>query len=250
MTEERLERLNAYVDGELSPEDRSDIAREIADDPAAARAVAALTSAKANVRQAYASDKADFVAGASGGSRGPVYMIAASVAILIVAGLGLWIAASSWQGGDRRLADALGLYDSWQGTAATELIWAKAPSGTGMPDLRPAGLTLFRVDPSVRLGGTVASHVTYLGKNGCRLSLFSYDAPDGRLIPAASHSSPDVLSEAWSISGTGYLLLARKMNGKRFQVLAKAIQEATVRTAPLRARTRLAMRSARQPCRT
>lgn len=250
MTEKRLERLNAYVDGELSPEDRCDIAREIADDPAAARAVAALTSAKAHVRQAYASDNADFLAGTSGGSRGPVFMIAASVAMLIVAGLGLWMAASSWQGGDRRLADALGIYDSWHGTSETGLIRATAPSGAGMPDLRPAGLTLFRVDPSVRLGGTIASHVTYLGKNGCRLSLFAYGAPDGRLIPAASLSSPDVLSEAWSISGTGYLLLARRMNGKRFQVLAKAIQEATVRTAPLRPRTRLAMRSARQPCRT
>ena len=48
----RWEQLNAYVDGELPPDEAADVAEAIAREPVLAREVAALTALKASVAQA------------------------------------------------------------------------------------------------------------------------------------------------------------------------------------------------------
>jgi hypothetical protein len=246
--EEQLIRLNAYVDGELTPPERSDIAREIADNPAAANAVAALSAVKVGIKEAFATDHAQFDPNSTVGGSVPFVKIATSVACLMMVCAAFWLFAIQIDSKHGGFAEALKIYDSGHTSEPGQPLVVAATGSLIVPDLSPAGLTIARVEPGVKIGAHSAWHVTYLGKRGCRLSLFVYDAPDGKLINSSANRKPDILAEHWSTANIGYLLLARRMNADRFKVLVGAIQEATIKAAPLIDETRLAMRSARQPC--
>jgi hypothetical protein len=248
INEEQLTRLNAYVDGELTPSERSDIAHEIAVNPAAAHAVAALSAVKVGVKEAFATDHLQFDPNSMDRSSGPFVKIATSVACLMMVCAAVWLFAVEIGSKHDGFAEALKKYDNMQTSEPAKPLVVAAFGGLIVPDLSPAGLTIAWVETGVQIGLHSALHVTYLGKRGCRLSLFVYDAPGGKLINTSAKRKPDILAEHWSTANIGYLLLARRMNSDRFNVLAGAIQEATIKAAPLMDETRLAMRSARQPC--
>ena len=106
------------------------------------------------------------------------------------------------------------LRNLWLDTGAIRT--ASAPGSIIVPDLTQTGLTARTIEPAVRLGAVTASHVTYLGRRGCRLSLYAYQAEGA---------------------------------GPALPPLAGAMRKATRDAAPPDAATRIAIGRARQPCR-
>ncbi len=242
--EQDLQRLSAYVDGELEPGEAAEIAADIAGDRDTARAVANLTALKAGVRDAFDTGPGE-VPEIRSERRRTGFAAAAVVAVCLLGAGGAWWTYGT-QGGSGILAGAVEHYDSWQDTGAIRK--ASVPGSVFVPDLTEAGLTARTIEPAVTLGAVSASHVTYLGRRGCRLSLYAYQAEGAEAaVPLASKS--DVLVDRWTVQKLEYLLVARKMNPQRFQVLAGAMRKATQDAAPPDDTTRIAMSQARQPCR-
>ncbi len=242
--DKELQTLSAYVDGELEPGEAAEVAAEIAGDRDAARTVANLTALKAGVRDAF-----DAGPGAapdvSSARRRPAFAAAAVVMACLIGLGGVWWTYQS-DTGSGILANAVQHYDGWQDTGT--LKQASVPGSIFVPDLTQAGLTARTIEPAVTLGTVTASHVTYLGRRGCRLSLYAYPAAGAEdATPIAA--SADVLVDRWSVRDLEYLLVARRMNAERFEVLAGAMRKATRDAAPPDDATRIAMSRARQPCR-
>ena len=57
LTKDQMKRLSAYVDGELDPQQQSDVAREVAENPAAARAVASMSALKVGIKNAFTTNE-------------------------------------------------------------------------------------------------------------------------------------------------------------------------------------------------
>ena len=242
--EQDVPRLSAYVDGELEPAEAAGVAADIAGDRDTARAVAGLTALKAGVRDAF-----DAGGGGIPGIRpGPrrTGIAAAGIVAACLTGLGgaWWTYDTDSRSGV--LAGAVAHYDGWLDTGVIRT--ASAPGSIIVPDLTQAGLTARTIEPAVRLGAVTASHVTYLGRRGCRLSLYAYQAEGaGHALPPPAEAG--VLADRWTVRGLDYLLVARRMNAERFRMLAGAMRKATRDAAPPDAATRIAIGRARQPCR-
>lgn len=242
-----IERLNAYVDGELDAAEAAEVAALIASDRDAARLVAMMARVKSGVRDAFPSslETGDVLPG-----RRPWPARALAAACLL-----LTVAATSWillrppaPPGDI-IAMALQYHDGWHNAVADRPEAASVTPDFTVPDLTAAGLTVSTVQTGVALGAVTAAHVTYEGSRGCRLSLYAYPAQPG--VPEISADlGAETLIERWNAGALDYLLIARLMDGRRFGVIAAALREATSRALPMDDRTRTAMSRTRRPCRT
>lgn len=248
MVPEIFEKLSAYVDGELDPHTAAEVAEHIARDPEAATIVAKLTSIKSSVKSSYHDERlSESLLADAAGSKLKLGLVAAT--LLAVALCSIWIFSNQLQPGRNDvLTMALDHYDSWRQVEKTELRPASLSALVSIPDLSPAGLKISSVDTPIHLGNSPASHLTYLGSRGCRLSLFVFE---GKLGDKAITSlvQGNVLADFWTTEYSSYLLLSRKMNAQRFAVLAEFIKETTRNFVPVRDEMRIAMRNARQPCR-
>jgi hypothetical protein len=204
---DELERLNAFVDGELSADARAQVAARIAADPDFARTHATLTRLRAGL-----SDYAVSVPPASlklppprrSGLWPALALSAATITLLVVAALGI----ASRQ-------------DSSVHVAATQLPVLPAAFGARpiFPDLAAAGLTLVRVDASQQWP---LEHFTavYTGPRGCRLELHvRADGIAAPAIPFATHH------RAWQVGPLIYELFAFGMPAKRFGVIADGAEQ-------------------------
>ena len=259
--------LNAYVDGELSPDDAAEVARSIARDPEAASAAAALASLKSSLLdQAEAPEDFDLLPPTRTSKRTGAlqagHMVAAAavlVACVAVAALYQW---------------------NWKGTATNDLawheqaadihrVWATAtlderpPSLTipalgalsvgevRVPDLSDSGLTPILLEPVSGLGGLEGYRIGYGGSRGCRLSLFVLQG-EGR-IPAelSALRSGGLQVLGWRHNSARYLLLADGMAEARFSLIARTLKALTANWQPLSPQIRTALQSNRQqsaPC--
>ncbi|MGO1118335.1 hypothetical protein ACTL6U_06510 [Rhodovibrionaceae bacterium A322] len=247
------ERLNAYVDGELSASEAAEVAALIAADKRAAQIVAELSAMKSGLKAAFPTD---------GVSSEPLKAtpkvrtkIAAAAAVVLIASAalisGLSLTDSSSQ--SDLITAALQNHDRQpqpaqapsNGLASFQL--TSLPSALVIPDLTTAGLTLSSFDPKVQLGTTIAAQITYLGSRGCRLSLFAFPRESGAQAIKADLTS-STLVERWNAGALDYLLVARQMDGTRFGVIAAALKEASSNGTNLEDQTRTALMDARQPC--
>jgi anti-sigma factor RsiW len=223
-----LEALNAFVDGELPPEEHAAVAARIAADPSLARAHATLTRLRAGI--------ADYAAGTEPpeltmpSRRLPRPVIAAAAAVVaLLAGVALV---------QLRTAQPLSSVN-----ASREAVLPVALGSKPMiPDLSAAGLTLVRVDGGA---GRPLDHLVavYTGPRGCRLELH-VRSPGSEPIsaPQATHR------HQWADGAATYELLAFGMAPKRFAVVAEAAERQTRALAgPDQQRLREARKSA-PPC--
>ncbi len=97
--------LNAYIDGELTPEERLEVLEALQADPALAREACELNNLKSQLQMAYANPPGLSRCSASGGSR-PWLAVAASLLMLVAGLAGGWI-----MGGDEAVKDRLVLLD-------------------------------------------------------------------------------------------------------------------------------------------
>jgi anti-sigma factor RsiW len=204
-------RLNAFVDGELTPTERAAVAAQIRAQPDIARAHATLARLKACIGES--ADATPSAVIAISRRRVPRVALRIGVAGLAAAALG-----------------ALALFD------VTDLIverkpvpvvgrdavvtLAALPANPVIPQLDIGGLTLedIKVD---RAGDVRLLVASYRGSHGCLLDLRV--SPAGFAVPATVGSS----RHTWEVGSLAYELVAHGMPGWRFAVIADAAERET-----------------------
>lgn len=203
-------RLNALIDGELSPADRAEMAARLATDRDLSRAYATLAQIKA------------CVAGQDETAIGPDPLIVpprpsrlrwavAVGAAAAVAGLGLFAFVNGLTT-DRA--------DVPEPARHALVVLAALPENPVVPELSLAGLKL--TDVALDHSGPVRFlKATYSGRQGCRLDLRIRPA-DADVLPLAGTSSL-----SWTVGRISYDLSAHGMPSWRFTLIAEAAERQT-----------------------
>jgi len=242
-----LDRLNAYVDGELGVADAAAVAAEIAEQPALGQTVASLHAVKSAVASTFDAP-AELPPLPAVRQRWRLAAIAASGGFALVAATVLiWLVVVGPNEQQMVLEQAFQTYDTVFQAPGSPAEIDRVRGGMPVPDLTPAGLTVTAYRPAIALGGAEAVHIGYVGKRGCRLSLFIRKAGKASQ-PMASRRDADGLVEAWRFGAHDYLLIARRMDRTRFGVIADALIMAIRDAVPLAPPMRVALADARQPC--
>lgn len=259
------EMLNAYVDGEADAWTSAEIAEAVAGDPRLAAEVAALAQVKSSSEAAFAGMTANVpeIGALSSGPPHPLRrtagwwaggLLAASLALAAVLGPAVWSVAVP--------PDPL---QAWSGHAMAEFeVWANGQQGEvglsgadgsavlvaglprTIPDLSIARLSAAHIEVMQGADGP-AMFVGYLGRNGCRLGFWVAPAPDGLGAEVVSGTGADGMRVArWRVGATGYAVLARGMDARRFAAVTRVLHEESQRAgAP---ETRVAGPAYRAPC--
>lgn len=264
-----FETLSAYVDGELDPAWAADIADLAARDPAVARRVAKLHA----LRAAVGGMTADVVVlptpavgrrSRSSGRRTWLPLSpwrGAAAALLLLAGLSgiAWGVSDRFGGaaGKDWIAVAIDRHDAWSDRPTGPVGAVGFDGGRHDVLLALAGLTPAHRDAWLARDGREVLHTGYVGRRGCRLSLFRISHPTDETVVAAVTPSADLdmtlssalLQSRWQTGQAIYVLLARDMDDGRFTVLSQALREATARRDAPDAAMMADLETARQPCR-
>lgn len=257
-----LELLNAYVDGELCATDAAEVARRVAEDPAIARQVAALTRLRSVLPAAIEVPPMDLPRVARRPAIRARLAIAASLALLFAT---LSATAYYWHDRDsepRWLALAMTAHQAWhlpaigRRAAGGDILLQAAdqsaqPLRAYVPDLSTSKLTVVFVDANHTFFDQPAIVVGYAGSRGCKLTLVASPADpkeDGafHFLEKAGNSA-----YSWRTGGLEYLLMAKGMDRARFDLIAKSVYRATAEHAPFDRDTRIALHDSRaksRPC--
>jgi anti-sigma factor RsiW len=250
-----FEMLSTYVDGELDAAAAAEVALAVAQDPALAREVAALSRLRSAVADSVDAPPLSVPAPQTVGRR--VMVVAASIAlVLFVAGSaqlpGLDL-ASEWQARAWRMHGGWSIRDATERTRPTLRLaqYAEAVPGAQIPDLLAARLTLVHAAVAPYPGNRRALLVGYQGTRGCKISLIVFPPPDG--LGAALSPLRDGKREAyaWRAGPLGYVIMSEGMDSARFRLLAESVRHTSRRLLPFDKRTRVALRKSRDesaPC--
>ncbi|WP_282608809.1 hypothetical protein [Pelagibius sp. Alg239-R121] len=265
--------LNAYVDGELSPNEAADVARKIARDPEAAAAAASLSSLKSSLLEdAETSDEFELFPQVATPLKANAlwqasHLVAAAAILVVCIAVGA-LYQWSWTGTGEGLSNvaatawyrqATDIHQEWAVATANERPPSLTITATGnmsaaeirIPDLSDSGLVPILLEPVSQLGAMDGYRVGYGGSRGCRISLF---------VLQGAGEIPDHLAElqdgvpqvyAWRHDEARYLLLAEGMAGPRFQLIARTLKNVTAKWQPLAPDVRTALQSNRResvPC--
>lgn len=223
----RWETINAYVDGELPPEEAEAVAERAARDPALRGRIATLSRLKAATTQAlHHSAPARTAVPLPWGA----WATAAFGAVLLLSSAGPMLDAFRSQD---RAEIATDVYRSWlAGTEPATLsqsgtievgTWRGSP-----PDLQAAHLRLVFMVPEKNSGQGVL--LGYEGPHGCRVGLWI-----GRSTPmmaASLGTGGDIQMVQWDVGGADFMLLAHGMDTVRLTMLAGAVEQLTRQRDP------------------
>lgn len=224
--------LNAYVDGELEPDEAARVAAALVRDRTASAQVATLTRLRAAVKAAPLPERAP--AFALPRRRTPAFRLAHIAAAALVV-LGIGAAALGWQGrhsADQPLAAAVAAHRLWLARSPSEPAQRLGVELAGadvdaLPDLSLASLRLVHLslDPSGRRGGGVLAG--YLGPNGCRVGLWI--APGDATLPTqpAVHDRDGLAIRAWRGEHASYALIGRGIDPARLDGIASLVARIT-----------------------
>lgn len=237
------EAINAYVDGELSPEEAEAMAERAAQDPELRARIATLSRLKSATAQALHERRPARAARSSRlvwGALGVVTALSLTV-------MGPMTGSFTFGDGERPVE----LYRSW--LAGTEpagvpvsshvevAAWHGAP-----PDLGAAHLELVRAIPDERSGRGFL--LGYQGPHGCRVGLWigrSADMPR----QGADRRENGIRIVGWEVDETGFLLLTHGMDDARLAALSDALERLTHRADPGQVRIALGQSAERgAPC--
>lgn len=204
-----LERLNALLDGELTPSERAEIAARLAVDRDLASAYATLALLKAATAETVEGCPTIVL-------RRPWWVtarrrIAAIAACIVLVVGGVVLVKQGW------LADESPVAGAAEGP--TEITLASLPAGTTIPRLDTAGLKLINL--AVNQDGVPLLTATYRGPHGCRLDLRVW--PVGADAPAVSGTG----LQRWVVGALVYELTAHGMPDWRFKLIADGAEQQT-----------------------
>jgi hypothetical protein len=236
------ESLNAYVDGELSPDEAAELARHAARDPALAARIARFHRLKAAVAGIAPPVTPPLIPS----RRGPVarWHLPLALAACLALAVG---AAALWRAPAAAPSAEVALHDTWAASgaegAAEAPVWLAAV-------IEASGLRLVRRAQLSSRNGTTSVHYGFVGTNRCRLSFFEMPAPRGPDSALTLLVQGNLRSARWQAGDQAYLVIARDMDATRFAAIVAALSEATnSRTVPEEEQIAL-LRAARQRCLT
>lgn len=250
------ETLNAYVDGELPPDEAAAIAEAVVRDRMLARRVAAISALKAAIH-----DSAPPYPGpAELPPRRPRLMrqrLAAAAAVLVLALLGTtaWLAELHRDPQGITLAERV--HQQWLAARAKGLndqagavLQARldALRLAYVPDLTQVGLVF---DSVRQIGAGRGLHVGYRGPRGCVVSLVVLEGAGDRDIPLTPLSRDGHTAWSWTTGGASFYLLAPAMDPVRLTRTAEVVQRVTRARLPLDSEAILALARSRNgtaPC--
>ena len=236
--------LDAYVDGELSPHERAQVAHAVAADPALAARVASLAALKSAV--AGLADERPMTLGDLGVAAAPRRSF---VPVIAAAGLGMLLAAAAGTGG--YWIWRAGEQHEWLAKAkARHLAWTQEPetgSASGniaqvlraalhrfrlpalVPDMSGAKLTLTDVAYFHDGEGSASTGIQlrYTGLRGCRVSLWLSRGESFAGEPLVESGDGSSRGFYWRVAGVSYALFATGMDRTRLTLLARAVYHST-----------------------
>lgn len=252
------EKLNAYVDGELSPPEAADMAAAAAHDPQLAQAIATLTRLKAATHSdlvGKSKDAPSLQAKSPGrvrrasGWKWP-FALAASLVIAVLVGTAVWRELPPPENSRVWITAAQEQHQEWLASAtevthesrsalydasgAQDLPLEISINGvTGYaPDLSPTGMRITRFSSFPSENGE-GFFVGYRGENGCQLSLTIGPAPDALDNALSVTWDGDKRATAhWRVGETAYAAVAHKMDHRRFEKLTAYLEQVTREAGP------------------
>lgn len=252
------DQLNAYVDGELSPEDAAATARAIADDPATAELVAKFADLKAAMPDALPKcppiDLQKAAKPASPVLAVSAFRAAAMVAFVIAGGVMAYLSlfqkqqAGSWQMLAMEQHAIWVASDTSRPSQLNKIDISSAGNSFRPPDLSASKLTLAKTDQRI-VGADRLTHFGYTGTRGCRLSLFVVTSPSKHQQETAATTSEN--RSQWQSGDRSYLLLSSGMDRDRFLQLADTIRQYSIDQRRIDQQTRQQMAATRKsalPC--
>jgi len=253
-----LERISAYVDGELDPAARAEVLLDATEDPDFARELIAQQRLKGALAGAVpVPDIALPVPPRRRRLALAATSIAASLVLLAAAALvGTVYDRRATGDGALALEDAIAAHRGWTAQAATPpagpaLRPAAATIGAYLPDLSANGLSLGHVSERPGPDGAPMLIAGYVGSRGCRVTLLVHKAAGtGPGRPVHLEAGP-VLAFSWRADGLDYRLLAEGMAAARFRLVSGSVRRASLNHLPLDPDTRTAMARSRAespPC--
>lgn len=224
--------LNAYVDGELTPDAAAKVAAALVVDREAAAQVATLTRLRAAVRVAEPREQAPpFALPRPRPRRLSGRAWAATALVVVFAGLAA-IGLMRAQPSQAPVASAITAHRLWLSQPAEKqkpgagVAVAGADLGS-LPDLSLASLTLAHL--AIDLSGPVSGGMLagYIGPNGCRVGLWI--APVDQALPTrpAVRDRDGLSIRAWRGRHASYALLGRGIDKGRIDGIASLVARIT-----------------------
>lgn len=219
------EALNAYVDGELSPDAAAAVAAAIAADKALAARVATLTRLRAVSRRLAAPAKAERPRHRPGWK--PVALAASLAAVLVAAGLSWSLRPTPGS----EVNAAVAANETWLAADlhpdASEVMKAAAAASVAgaLPDLSAAGLQLVYLSSQPFDAGE-AIFAGYQGPHGCHLGLWKA-APGSETVRSAlaAPSQAGLPVHQWTAGNARYVLVGHGMDAQRFDRMADLVEQ-------------------------
>lgn len=265
-----IELLNAYVDGELSKDAATSVARAVANDPTVARKVAALTDLRSALSDSICVPDMridDFVSiqaaktrrFGTGGGNHKWFAIAACLAGLLIIGM------SGYRNTTGRMSEAwifpvLAVHDIWSLESASANATSIQPINSlsnelsrlvYVPDLTSARLQMVYVNPEHRVGDTNFFVAGYAGTRGCKITLVAQIAKGMLDDNPRNIGITKLRAIAWNAGPLDYILMSQGMDNGRFELIAATVHESSINHHPVNAQTRVALGLSRElsaPC--
>jgi anti-sigma factor RsiW len=253
-----FERSNAFVDDELDRRDRSEMLRAAAGDPRLARELANLDRLKSAIADSV--DVPDIELPAAPvrrtGRRRVVLALAASVVLMVAAGLAWSIIGPARPNHGVPVAWAIAAHNSWQETDAASraramLRPASLRLNAHVPDLSAAKLRIAYIGESTAAGGQPAMVVGYRGTRGCRVTVLIDDLPGGLDDKAIFFRVDKLIAMVWRAGKLRHVILAEGMAEPRFRLIAESVRRTSLERLPLDDSSRMALARSRAqspPC--
>jgi anti-sigma factor RsiW len=257
MTDKPTEQeLNAYVDGELSPQDVARVARWIARDARIASRIATLTRLKSAMSELAQKPAKPILLPRPRLSLG-LAALAASFALLVA------VSAAILTG-----ITPLGSNDiAWFEEARQEhTAWAVDPADPNAreveanlhlanlervavtfqsPDLTSAKLRLtYEHFYQASRTAPPALHLGYTGRRGCKVTLWVTSAPESLSQKLTEIRQDKMRGFRWRVGRTAYAMFATGMEEQRFTVIANKVYESTRKNRGFDDGTRVALNKA------
>lgn len=224
--------LNAYVDGELEPDEAAKVAATLALDRAAAAKVATLTRLRAAVKASPPPKRVPAFELPRARARATRWVPMAAAALIA---LTIGVVAVGLQGSQSTrspLADAVAAHQLWlaqpsSGQAQRLGVELAGADVDALPDLALASLRLVHLslDPSGRRGGGVLAG--YVGPNGCRVGLWIAPVDDALPTQPAVHDRDGLAIRAWRGDHASYALIGRGIDPARLDGIASLVARIT-----------------------
>ncbi|MDH3240402.1 MAG: hypothetical protein OEO83_07030 [Alphaproteobacteria bacterium] len=252
-----FEQANAFLDGELNRDGRTEVLARAAKDPLGAQELSNLSRLKSVIEDSV--DVPDLTLPAAAkpaperGGRRRALALAACLALAFFAGGAWWWSSTHAPAGDLPVAWALKAHGAWRGTR-TDRPFLR-PAGLRfdayVPDLSAAKLRIAHVGEITAPAGAPALVVGYKGTRGCRVTLIVDAAPRGLTAAPVYFETEALQAMIWRAGPLRHQILAQGMAAARFRKIAETVRRSSLDRLPLNEETRMALARSRvnsAPC--